>query len=194
MAEEPVDGAILIGDGTLALQGGLRTIPQHTFIQGMRNSGLNPQYSPLTPYGVFSGGYQLDEQLHVSVDFAYGIETTGLTGGDAQNKNFGLLFCLDGAFFQRRWITLYGGGGIGYSINTFSRAGSDTESNSSAGLVKLGARIALNKKLALVIEDRYIFSSAYWPAAQATMNTGGNVFTVGLMLHFFSGKEEHPMR
>lgn len=192
-AERPPTGVLRPGDGTIALMGGGRIIPQHGFVSQQQRDGLSPVYTPVQPTGVASLGYQIDEMLHVAIDFSYANEITGLTGGDASARSFGLLIALDGTLFARHWISLYAGGGLGYSLNTFGRAGQDTESNSTAGMVKAGARIRLTEKLALVLENRYVLSSAYWPLLNSGVNVGGYTFTAGLLLHFFSGGDRHEM-
>ena len=181
------------GDGTLSLLGGVRLVPNHAFTSQLERDGLSPDHPLLHPYGLLTAGYQIDPMLHVAVDFGYGWETTHTATGDALAKSFTLLFALDATFFSRSWGQAYFGGGLGYSLNTFERSGIALESNSTAGLVKAGFLLRLTKLFALVIEDRYILSSASWPAMNSNVNVGGNVLTVGLMVHFFSSEDRHTM-
>ncbi len=54
-------------------------------------------------------------------------------------------------------------------------------------------RFRLSRRFALVIEDRYIVSAALWPQLNSSFTTGGNLLSVGLMLHFFSPEDSgHP--
>jgi opacity protein-like surface antigen len=173
--------------GTLTLTGGFRSLWQHTFLAQQKSDGLNPEHPLLHPHGWFSAGYRIDELLHVSLDFGYGIETTHLTGGDSQARTFNILIALDGAVFERSWISAYVGAGLGYSLNTFER-GAPIESNSSAGMVKAGARFRLNDLFSLVVENRFVLSSAAWPQQNSNVNVGGYTLTAGVMVHWFTGE------
>jgi opacity protein-like surface antigen len=91
------------------------------------------------------------------------------------------------------WFTFYAGGGIGYSLNTSSRAGRNVEANSTAGFLSVGIRARIVDHVALVVEDRYTLSSANVdPTAANGANVGGNFLGVGLQFHFFSADDKRP--
>jgi opacity protein-like surface antigen len=105
-----------------------------------------------------------------------------------------ILIALDTVLAQQSWFTLYAGGGIGYSLNTATRAGGNVEANSVAGFIALGLRFRLVDHVALVLEERYTIASAMVdPSSSNSVNMGGNLVSAGLMFHFFSpGDKGHP--
>jgi len=95
---------------------------------------------------------------------------------------------------QGNWFTLYGGGGLGYYLNTVTTPSGDVEANAAAGFVAIGFRYRITDFVGGVIEERYTIASAS-PDATSTnsVNMGGNLLSAGLMFHFFSpGDKGHP--
>src|SRR5205085_5639641 len=105
--------------------------------------------------------------FHVTIDLGYGVDRIHMAPGTLQARSFTILLGADTSFFKRSWMTLYAGGGLGYSLNTLSQNQVDVEANSSAGYVCLGARFPLTSRLALVVEERYTLASAGLPAPGA---------------------------
>ena len=106
-------------------------------------------------------------------------------------KSIPILLALDTVLVRGQAFTFYGGGGIGYMLNTGSRGGVDNEANSTAGYVALGLRVQLGGPVALVVEDRYLLASAQVDTqSKQTLNTGGNFFSLGLMFHFLEPDEK----
>ena len=181
------------GDATITLLGGWRAAPQHDWVAEQQRDGFNPQHDLFQPGAVASLGFAADEELHVTIDIGYAYDHYALTTGTASAQIVTILLGADTPIWVTPYFTVYGGGGLGYSLNTFNSGGGDVESNSSAGFLKLGARIPLTHKIALVIEDRYVVSNAYWPAMNSSFTVGGNLLTVGFMFHFFSPDDPgHP--
>ena len=180
------------GDATVTLLGGWRAIPQHDFTAENERDG-NYSHSLFQPGGVLSLGFAADDEFHVTIDVGYGIDSWQTSIGTAKASMVTLLLGADTPLFVTPVMTIYAGGGLGYSLNTFTAQGTDQESNSSAGFLRVGARFRLSRRLAFVIEDRYVVSSALWPTYNANMNVGGNLLTIGLMVHFFSPEDPgHP--
>jgi len=172
------------GDGTITLLGGLRQIPTGEY-------GNSRQHSFFQPGFVLGFGYQPDDELHGGIQIGYMLDKYG-SGADALSiRTIPILLQLDTALVKESWYTLYAGGGLGYSLNTSTRGGVNTEANSTAGFLAVGGRFRLTDHLAFVVEDRYTISSAAAdPAAGgATVNVGGNFFGIGLMLHYFSSDD-----
>jgi len=172
------------GDGTITLLGGLRQIPTGEY-------GSTRQHAFVQPGFVLGFGYQPDDELHGGVQIGYMIDKYG-SGADALSiRTIQILLQLDTAIVKESWYTLYAGGGLGYSLNTSTRGGVNTEANSTAGFLALGGRFRLTDHLAFVVEDRYTISSAALdPAAGGTtVNVGGNFFGIGLQLHYFSSDD-----
>lgn len=176
------------GDGTISLLGGLRLIP----FNGAYTDETHGTHRLLEPGAIASFGYQFDEELHFKIDLGYG--TDKYTNPDLVVRSVQLLLGVDTALFKRSWCTVYGGGGLGYSLNTGSRDGQDIEANSYALYLQLGWRIRLTDNLAFVLEDRYTMASAQVDPTTATkLSVGGNLLSVGLMVHFNQPDDKgHP--
>ncbi|MCA1826842.1 MAG: outer membrane beta-barrel protein [Myxococcales bacterium] len=178
------------GEGTITAFGGLRTIfPANNGYIGEQGA----THSQLQFGGLGSFGYQYDDELHFKIEIGYLLDRYRIPGGDLSVKSIPILLGLDTALWRGQAFTLYGGGGIGYSLNTGTRGGISNEANSTAGYVALGFRLRLGGPLALVIEDRWTLASAQVDAANSkeTLNVGGNLVAVGLMVHFLQA-DEHP--
>ena len=181
------------GEGTIALLPGVRAVYGN-------GAYLNEQFAThqlLQPGGLASFGYQYDEELHFKIEIGYMLDRYRIAGGDLSVKSIPITIGLDTALWKGSWFTLYGGGGIGYSLNTATRNGASNEANSTAGFLCLGFRARLLEKLALVVEDRVTLASAQLdPVSSQRLNTGGNFFSVGLMFHFLEpddkGKPQAP--
>jgi opacity protein-like surface antigen len=181
------------GDATIAVLGAWHAAPQHDFVAEQQRDGFNPQHKLFQPTGLLSLGFAADEEFQVTIDLGYGIDSYQLTTGTANVSSVSLLLGADTPFYANRYLTLYGGGGLGYSLNNFTNAGTSVESNSSAGYLKVGMRLRLSSKIAFVVEDRYIVSSALWPALHSNFTVGGNLLSAGFMFHFFSPADAgHP--
>lgn len=178
------------GEGTITVLGGLRTIfPSNSSYQNEQGAS----HQPLQWGGLASFGYQYDDELHFKIEIGYMLDRYRIPGGDLSVKSIPLLLALDTALLRGPSYTVYGGGGLGYSLNTGSRAGANNEANSTAGYVGIGVRIRLPGMFALVVEDRWTLASAQVDAGNSTqsLNVGGNLLSVGLMLHFLQ-PDEHP--
>jgi outer membrane protein with beta-barrel domain len=178
------------GDATVTLLGGMRTIPG-----GDYQSETGAKHALWRPGFLLGLGYQLDDELHGGIQLGYGLDQYGDGAGAMKIRSFQILLGLDTALVQRSWCTLYAGGGVGYSLNTITRSGSgDLEANSAAGFVAVGFRFRIANNVGGIIEERYTVSSAAAdPTARNTVNVGGNLFTAGLVFHFFSPEDKgHP--
>jgi len=178
------------GEGDITFLGGLRTIfPAN-------NAYLNEQtgasHQPLQFGGLASFGYQYDDELHFKIELGYMIDRYKLTGGDLLVRTVPILFAMDTALWRGKAFTLYGGGGIGYSLNTGSRNGTNNEANSTAAYLGVGLRLQISGPLAVVFEDRWTLASAQVDAGNSkeSLNVGGNFFSVGLVLHFLQPEEK----
>ncbi len=177
------------GEGTIALLPGLRTLfPSNSGY--LTEQGATHQQ--LQPGGIASFGYQYDDALHFRIDLGYLVDRYRIPGGDLSVRSIPVLIGLDTVLWRAPGLTLYGGGGIGYSLNTGTRGGKTNEANSTAAFLALGLRIRLGGPLALVIEDRFTLASAQVDAANSTqsLNVGGNFLAVGLMIHFLQPEEK----
>jgi hypothetical protein len=172
------------GDGTITVLGGARQIP-------LGDYGSVASHSFLQPGFVLGFGYQPDDELHGGIQIGYLRDRYGSGQSELSIRSIPILIQLDTALFKESWYTLYGGGGIGYSLNTSTRAGANVEANSTAAFIALGGRFRLTDHLALVVEDRYTISSAALDATVpgTTLNVGGNLFAIGLQLHYFSSED-----
>src|SRR3954470_24999813 len=145
------------GEGDITVLGGLRTIFP-------ANSGyMNEQgatHNPLQWGGIASFGYQYDEELHFKIEIGYMTDRYTIAGGNLLVTTVPIIFALDTVLWKRPSFTLYGGGGIGYSLNTGSRNGSNNEANTTAAYLGVGFRYRLTGGLALVVEDRWTLASA----------------------------------
>ncbi|HEY6909978.1 MAG TPA: outer membrane beta-barrel protein [Myxococcales bacterium] len=177
------------GEGTIAILGGVRSIlpGSQDYLDEQHATHRAPE-----PGGIASFGYQYDDELHFKIEVGYLIDRyrTG-TGEDLRIKSIPILLALDTVLVRGQAFTFYGGGGIGYMLNTGSRGGVDNEANSTAGYVALGLRVQLGGPAALVVEDRYMLASAQVdPHSKQSINTGGNLFSLGLMFHFLEPDEK----
>jgi hypothetical protein len=170
------------GEGTITVLGGARTLlpsnGDYLIEQGASHRAFQPA-------GLASFGYQYDEDLHFKIEVGYLIDRYRIAGGDLEVRTIPILLAMDTSLLRTRALTLYLGGGIGYSLNTGTRQGVSNEANSTAAYGSLGVRFQLPGPLALVFEERYTFASAQVdPQSQQKLNVGGNLFSVGLMIHF----------
>ena len=187
------DGIPEKGEGTVALMGGFRLIPQHAFLATVEQQGLSISQTQFQPQGTLFLGFMPADELHATIGLGYGIDRYKISGGDLSIGSFTILLGADTPLVQGDGWSIYGGGGLGYSLNTLTRGGVDTESNSTAGYLAVGLRYRLTVQFALVVEDRYTLASAGYPPLNANVNVGGNVFSVGLLLHFNSPEDKgHP--
>jgi hypothetical protein len=177
------------GEGTITVLGGVRTIFPSNNAYLVEQGASHQQ---IQPGGFASFGYQYDESLHFHIDIGYLIDRYRIPGGDLLVHSVPILLGLDTVLWRAPALTLYGGGGIGYSLNTGSRGGLNNEANSTAGYLALGLRVRLAGPVALVIEDRWTLASARVDAANSkqTLNVGGNLLSLGLMLHFLQPEEK----
>src|SRR3979490_532812 len=148
------------GEGTVALLGGARLIPQHGFLSTVRQDGRSISQRQFQPQGSPFPGVLPDADLHVTIGFGYGIDKYQISDGDLSVTSFTILLGADTPLFRGRSWEIFGGGGLGYSLNTLSRNGTNPESNPTAGYLALGFRRQLAGRFALVIEDRYTVASA----------------------------------
>ena len=178
------------GEGTITLLGGAR------YLWG-NGDFINEQFAAhqvFQPGGLASFGYQFDNELHIKIEIGYLYDRYRIAGGDLVVKTIPILLALDTTLVTGKWFTLYGGGGLGYSLNTGTRAGATQEANSTAGYLAIGFRAQLGGPAALVIEDRVEISTAQVdPISTHHLNVGGNLLSVGVMFHFLEPEEKgHP--
>src|SRR5882762_4249348 len=141
--------------------------------------------------GLASFGYQYDDDLHFKIEVGYMIDRYRIAGGDLQVKTVPIMLALDTVLVRGQSVTVYGGGGIGYSLNTGTRQGISNEANSTAAYLALGLRFHLAGPVAMVLEDRYTLSTAQVDAqSQRKLTVGGNLFSFGLMFHFLEPDEK----
>jgi opacity protein-like surface antigen len=176
------------GEGTITLFGGARSLfPGNSDYLTERGA----THQSIQPGGLASFGYQYDEDLHFKIEVGYMADRYRIAGGDLAVKSIPILLALDTALFRRSAFTLYAGGGVGYSLNTGSRAGVNNEANSTAAYASLGLRFQVAGPLAFVIEDRYTLASAQVDAESTQkINVGGNLLSLGLMFHFLEPDEK----
>jgi len=170
------------GEGTITILGGARTLLPGN---GDYLSEQGATHRVIQPGGLASFGYQYDDDLHFKIEVGYLYDRYRIAGGDLSVRSIPVLLALDTTLVRGSAFTFYGGGGIGYSLNTGSRSGVNNEANSTAGYVSLGVRFRLAGPMALVIEDRYTLASAQVdPQSTQRLNVGGNLISLGLMFHF----------
>ena len=185
------------GEATVTILAGWRGVPQHALMTQLARDGENPIHSAFQPGFLLQLGFQPDDDMHISVDLGYGLDSWQLhkegNGGDASLSIVTILLAGDTALLKGKNWSWYLGGGLGYSLNTFNRNGRSTESNGSAGFLKTGLRWQLWGHAALVIEDRYTLASADYPELHSMVNVGGNTLLIGLQFHFLSPDDKgHP--
>ena len=176
------------GEGTITLLGGARTlIPGN----GDYLTEQGASHQSIQPGGLASFGYQYDEELHFKIEVGYMYDRYRVAGGDLVVKTIPILLALDTALVKGQSFTFYGGGGIGYSLNTGSRGGVSNEANSTAAYLSLGLRFQVAGPLAFVLEDRYTLANAQVDAQSTQkLNVGGNLISLGLMFHFLEPEEK----
>ncbi|MFL5250602.1 MAG: outer membrane beta-barrel protein [Myxococcales bacterium] len=176
------------GDGTIMVLGGFRLVPGGDYA-----SETGSSHSLVQPGFLAGLGYQIDDDLHVDIQGGYLPDHYRSGSGELKIVSVPILLALDTALLKDSWYTLYGAGGLGYSLNTSTRGGKNVEANSTAGFLALGMRMRLTDHLAFVVEERYTISSAQLdPAARSSINVGGNLLSIGLQIHFFSSDEKAP--
>ena len=181
------------GEATVTILAGWRGVPQHALMAELARDGESPVHSAFQPGFLLQLGFQPDEDMHLSVDLGYGLDSWKLNGGDASVSIVSILLAGDTALLKGKNWSWYLGGGLGYSLNTFSRNGRSTESNGSAGFLKTGLRWQLWGHAALVLEDRYTLAAADYPELKSMVNVGGNTLLIGLQFHFLSPDDKgHP--
>ena len=176
------------GEGTITLLGGMRGVFPGN---GGYLTEQGASHQVLQPAGMVSFGYQYDEDLHFKIEVGYAIDRYRIAGGDLQVRTVPILLAIDTALVRGQSVTFYGGGGIGYSLNTGTRQGVSNEANSTAAYLALGIRFQVGGPLAIVLEDRYTLSSAQVDAqSQQKLTVGGNLLSLGLMFHFLEPDEK----
>ena len=181
------------GEATVTVLAGFRGVPQHALLTELARDGESPVHSAFQPGFLLQLGFQPDDDMHISVDLGYGLDKWQLANGDASVSIVNILLSGDTALLKGKRWSWYLGGGLGYSLNTFSRNGRSTESNGSAGFIKTGFRFQLSGPVALVLEDRYTLASADYPELKSVVNVGGNTLSIGLQFHFLSPDDKgHP--
>lgn len=178
------------GEGTITVFGALHSvIPRNAdyFSDFPGTSHSQAQFG-----GLGSFGYQFDEELHFKIDIGYFSDRYRHTDADLTITSIPILLGIDTKLVNLERFCLYGGGGIGYMLNTGNRRGSN-EANSTAFYLALGMRFQLGGPVALVIEDRYLFASAAVDPQDLSrsINVGGNFALAGLMFHFLE-PDDHP--
>jgi hypothetical protein len=182
------------GEGTITLFGSARTLfPGNSDYL----SDTGGTHQPVQPGGLASFGYQYDDDLHFKIEVGYLVDRYQIAGGDLRVRSVPILLGLDTSVFHTHSLTIYAGGGIGYSLNTGTHHGVDNEANATAAYVSVGVRLKLPGPMALVVEDRYTLASAQVdPESTRKLNVGGNLFSLGLMFHFLEpddkGKPQAP--
>jgi hypothetical protein len=182
------------GEGSVTLLGGLRFVLPSNADYLSDPGQVGATHTPLTPAGIASFGYQFDNELHFKIEVGYLSDKYSNPAGDLTIRSIPIFLGLDTVLVKNERLTFYGGGGIGYLLNTGSRNGVNNEANSTAGYLSLGLRVQLGGVAAFVVEDRYILASAAVDASDPgrTLTVGGNLVLAGIMFHFFE-KDDHPM-
>jgi hypothetical protein len=117
------------GEGTITLLGGTRALVPGN---GDYLTEQGASHQVLQPGGLVSFGYQYDDDLHFKIEIGYLIDRYRIAGGDLQVKSIPIMLALDTVLVHGQSVTLYGAGGIGYSLNTGTRQGISNEANSTA--------------------------------------------------------------
>jgi opacity protein-like surface antigen len=186
------------GDASVTVLAGARLVPLGSFFDDQAAAGYRPWKTFTDPGFLLSLGYAPEGDFQIKLEIGYGVERLYMTPGTLDIRSVSILLAADTSLLRLPWMTLYGGGGIGYSLNTLSQNVASVESNSTAGYVCLGARFPLTRRLALVVEERYTLSFAGLPGptgalvyggSSSSINVGGNLLSVGLMFHYFQPDE-----
>jgi opacity protein-like surface antigen len=178
------------GEGTIALFGGLHSVFPRNADYLSDSPGTTHSQAQFGGLGSF--GYQFDEELHFKIEVGYFQDRYRHADADLTITSIPILLGVDTKIVNTQRFCLYGGGGIGYMLNTGNRHGSN-EANSTALYLGLGLRWQLGGPVAFVLEDRYIFANAAVDPQDLTrsINVGGNFALAGLMFHFLEA-EDHP--
>jgi hypothetical protein len=180
------------GEGTITLLGGLRIVFPRNADYLSDQPGATHQ--PVQGAGLASFGYQFDEELHFKIELGYLYDQYKNPKGDLNVRSVPILLGVDTVLLKTERLSFYGGGGIGYLLNTGTRGGVDNEANSTVFYAALGLRVQLGGIAALVLEDRYILASAAVDPQDPnrSLTVGGNLLLAGIMFHFFE-PDDHPM-
>jgi hypothetical protein len=178
------------GEGTVTVLGGARAL----WGNGAYLDEQGAAHQVFQPGGIAAFGYQYDDELHFKIEIGFLYDRYRIAGGDLTVRSIPILLALDTTLWTGKSFTLYGGGGLGYSLNTGSKAGVNNEANSTEGYVAIGFRWQLAGPFALVIEDRVMLASAQAdPTSTQRLNVGGNLLSVGVMFHFLQPEDKgHP--
>ncbi len=176
-------------EGSVALLGGLRLVPQGGFSTsaGVVDRALAP--------GAFAGefGYQWDETLAVAVDLSYGLDRYDFADQSRLRVGaFAVTFLGFGTLHPYRWLELFGGGGAAYNFTTFNGSGPGgptyKEGTTEGAVLALGLKLALAGRFGVQLEDRYTF--AFADSGRGSMNVGGNFLGLGVWLALEPEKED----
>ncbi len=184
------DGVPEKGEGTVTILGGARYLPNGTYIneQGASHKLLQP--------GILAQfGYMPDDELHFKIDLGYGVDRYLLSGGSQLTVHTTtIMLGIDTVLARGSWFTFYAGGGVGYLLNTGTRAGVSSEANATGAYLAVGFRARLTDHVAAVIEERYTLASAAVDQTSSTsLVVGGNFISLGLLFHFLSPDDKgHP--
>jgi len=195
------------GEGTIELHAGGRWVPNGGFLDDQARAGYTAFRRLLTPGFTLGLGYAPEADLLVKIDIGYGIDRIYMTPGTFNTRSIQIVLGGSWAFLKRPWMTVYGGGGLGYSLNTLIQNAAQVEANSTAGYLCLGLRFPLLKNVALVVEERYTLAFAGLPGttgpliyggSATSINAGGNLLSAGFMFHYTDSEEKerpyHPSR
>src|SRR3954467_15850070 len=80
-------------------------------------------YSLVQPGFLASFGYQIDDDLHIDIQGGYLPDHYRSGSGELKIVSVPILLALDTALLKDSWYTLYGAGGLGYSLNTYTGGG-----------------------------------------------------------------------
>ena len=202
----PADvGTPIKGEATVTALAGARWIPQGTFLDDQTNKEYRPWKTFVQPGFMLDLGYAPEPDFHITLGLGYGLDKIFMVPGTLQIKSFSILIGADAALIRKSFITVYAGGGLGYSLNTLSQNGNNVEANATAGFVRVGLRIPLFSQIALVIEERYTLASAALPGptgplvyagSEGSLNVGGNLLSIGFQFHYVDSDDSkrpyHP--
>jgi len=184
------DGVPEKGEGTIAILGGARYVPNGTYIREQGASHAFVQPGVLAEFG-----YMPDDELHFKIDLGYGVDSYGLASGDRLLvRTTTIILGIDTVLVRGKWFSLYAGGGIGYLLNSGTRSGVSSEANATAACLAVGVRMRLGDHVAAVLEERYtLASAAVDQTSQTSLVVGGNFLSLGLLFHFLSPDDPgHP--
>src|SRR5258708_7476189 len=81
-AAQPPPGVPGAGEGTVALLGGARWIPQGGFLDDLTAAGYRPWKTVAQPGFLLALGYAPEVDFQVTIDLGYGLDKIHLTQGD----------------------------------------------------------------------------------------------------------------